>query len=73
MGIKKVKRAIGARVKDERRRRGLKQEELAEISGVSTKTIIQIENFKGNPTIKTIDKLAKTFKMKLEELLCDSE
>jgi len=69
MGIKKVKRTIGARVKEERRKRGLEQEELAQVSNVATKTIGQIENFKGNPTLKTIDKLAKAFKMELEELL----
>jgi len=69
MGIKKVKRTIGARVKEERRKRGLEQEELAQISNVATRTIGQIENFKGNPTLKTIDKLAKAFKMELEELL----
>jgi transcriptional regulator with XRE-family HTH domain len=73
MGIKKVKRTIGARVKDERRRRGLEQEDLAEISEVATKTIGQIENFKGNPTLKTMDKLARAFKMELEEFFCDSE
>jgi len=69
MGIKKVKRTIGARVKEERRKRGLEQEELAQVSNVATRTIGQIENFKGNPTLKTIDKLAKAFKMELEELL----
>jgi len=69
MGIKKVKRTVGSRVKEERRKRGLEQEELAEISNVATRTIGQIENFKGNPTLKTIDKLAKAFKMELEELL----
>ena len=56
-------------MKEERRKRGLEQEELAEISNVATRTIGQIENFKGNPTLKTIDKLAKAFKMELEELL----
>jgi DNA-binding XRE family transcriptional regulator len=40
---------------------------------VATKTIGQIENFKGNPTLKTIDKLASAFKMELEEFFYDSE
>lgn len=71
MGIKKVKRTIGVRVKEERRKRGLEQEELAEISNVAKRTIGQIENFKGNPTLKTIDKLARAFKMELEEFLQD--
>ncbi len=69
MGIENLKRVIGARLKDERKKRGLQQGELAEISDVAIKTIGQIENFKGNPTLKTLDKLAKTFDIKLEDFL----
>lgn len=67
MGIENLKRSIGARLKDERKKRGLQQGELAEISDVAIKTIGQIENFRGNPTLKTLDKLAKTFGIKLED------
>lgn len=73
MGIENVKRTIGARLKDERKKRGLQQGELAEISNVAIKTIGQIENFKGNPTLKTIDKLAKAFDIRLENFLNESE
>ena len=73
MGIENVKRTIGARLKDERKKRGLQQEELAEISNVAIKTIGQIENFKGNPTLKTIDKLAKVFDIRLENFLNESK
>lgn len=47
----------------------MQQGELAEISNVAIKTIGQIENFKGNPTLKTIDKLAKIFNINLEDFL----
>lgn len=73
MGIENVKRTIGARLKYERKKRGWQQEELAEISNVAIKTIGQIENFKGNPTLKTIDRLAKVFDIKLENFLNESE
>jgi len=69
MGIENVKRTIGARLKDERLKKGLEQEELADISHVNAKTIGQIENFKANPTLTTIDKLARAFKMEMEEFL----
>jgi len=73
MGIENVKRTIGARLKDERKNKGWQQEELAEISNVAIKTIGQIENFKGNPSLKTIDKLAKAFDIRLENFLNETE
>jgi len=73
MGIENVMRTIGARLKYERKKRGWQQEELAEISNVAIKTIGQIENFKGNPTLKTIDRLAKVFDIRLENFLNESE
>lgn len=73
MGLENIKRTIGARLKDERKKRGLQQEELAEISNVAIKTIGQIENFRGNPTLKTIDKLAKAFEIRLENFLNGSK
>lgn len=41
------------------------QEDLAKLSGVSLRTIIQIESGKGNPTIKTIQKIGDVLGLSL--------
>ncbi len=41
------------------------QEMLAELSGVSLRTIKQFESRKGNPTLKTISKLADALGLEL--------
>ncbi|SOD99740.1 helix-turn-helix domain-containing protein [Spirosoma fluviale] len=41
------------------------QEYLAELSGVSLRTIKQIESGKGNPTVETLSKLADVLGMEL--------
>lgn len=41
------------------------QERLAELSGVGLRTLKQFESGKGNPTLKTLTKLADTLGMEL--------
>lgn len=41
------------------------QEMLAELSGVSLRTVKQFESGKGNPTLKTISKLADALGLEL--------
>lgn len=41
------------------------QETLAELSGVSIRTLKQFERGKGNPTLKTLSKLADALGMEL--------
>lgn len=43
----------------------LRQEDLAEMSGVNTRTIHQVENGTGNPSIQTLEKLATILGMEL--------
>mgnify|MGYP000887678913 CR=1 FL=1 len=49
---------IGYMFKQRREFLQIRQEDLAEMSGVNTRTINQVENGKGNPAIGTLEKLA---------------
>lgn len=48
---------IGNIIQKRRQALSLKQEDLSEMSGITTKTIYSVENGKGNPSIDTIQKL----------------
>ncbi|MBX4265566.1 helix-turn-helix transcriptional regulator [Clostridium estertheticum] len=51
-----------------RKQRGIKQEELAEILQVSRQTIGSLENGRYNPSIILAFKIARYFKMNVEEI-----
>lgn len=51
------KEKLGKIIKARRESLSLKQEDLAEMSGVTSKTIYLVENGKGNPSFDTIQKL----------------
>ena len=55
-------------IKQLRKSRGLRQEDLAARSGVSRQTIIAIENDKYNPTLELAMKLARLLDTTVEEL-----
>lgn len=57
---------IGEYIKNRRGILRLQQKDLAELSGVSLRTIIQIENNTGNPSINTLNKLAKVLGVEIE-------
>lgn len=59
------------RLKELRRERGLTQEELARVLGVTRQTIIAIENNKYDPTLKLAFKLAKFFHVTVEEIFLE--
>ncbi|MCX6207825.1 MAG: helix-turn-helix domain-containing protein [Bacteroidetes bacterium] len=48
---------IGQLIQQRRIGLSLKQEDLAEMTGITTKTIYSIENGKGNPSISSFSKL----------------
>lgn len=50
---------IGEQIKERRNILRLQQRDLAELSGTSLRTIIQIENGSGNPSLNTLQKLAR--------------
>ena len=53
-------------IKERRQTLKLSQEDLAEIAGVGLRTLKQIESNKGNPTFKTILKIADVLGMELK-------
>ena len=57
---------IGEYIKNRRNTLRLQQKDLAELSGVSLRTIIQIENGTGNPSIDTLNKLTKVLGVEIE-------
>ena len=55
-------------VKELRKARGLRQEDMAAALGVTRQTIIAIENNKYNPTLELAMKLARLLEMPLESI-----
>jgi len=61
---------LSKRIRELRKKHNLSQEKLAELSGIDYKHIQLLESKKpSNPTISTIEKLAKALKVKPSELL----
>jgi transcriptional regulator with XRE-family HTH domain len=56
-------------IKHRRETLKINQETLAELAGVSLRTLKQFESGKGNPTIKTIQKLAEVLGLELHLLV----
>jgi DNA-binding XRE family transcriptional regulator len=62
---------LGARLLERRELLGLLQSQLAELSGVSTRTIQLVEQGKGNPSLDTLLQLADPMGLRLDFLLKD--
>lgn len=56
-----------------RKDKGIRQEELAEILGVSRQTIGSLENGRYNPSIMLAFKIARFFNMSIEEIFIYEE
>ena len=56
-----------------RNAKGIKQEELSKMLGVSTQTISSLENGRYNPSIILAFKIAKLFDMAIEEIFIYEE
>lgn len=64
------KKNLAKNIKTLRIEKGWTQEELAEKSGVTYTTIIKLEQgVVDNPTLKTLESLAKVFEITLDELI----
>lgn len=61
------------RIEEIRSERGIRQEELAQVMGVSRQTISSLENGRYNPSIMLAYKIAKYFGMTIEEVFCFEE
>ena len=60
---------ICLRIKFERIKRNLSQEQLAELADLNRNTIGNIERGIASPTVDTLEKLAKAFGMEVLELM----
>jgi transcriptional regulator with XRE-family HTH domain len=62
-------KSLGEKIKKLRKERNLTQEKLAELAEIDPKSVIDIESGKRNPTLKTIDKIAKALGISGRDLL----
>ena len=60
------KEILGKLIKERRKILKVRQEDLAEISGVALRTIILIERGEGNPSLETLLKIAGVLGMELQ-------
>lgn len=59
---------IGQNIRNQRKRKGFSQEELAEAVGVSRQTIVNWENGKVMPLLENIEEMCRIFNVSYEEL-----
>lgn len=67
----KILKAFGNKVKEERLKLGLSQEELADRAGLHRTYIGMIERAEKNITLLNIEKIAKALKLNIKELFQD--
>ncbi|MGN0831409.1 MAG: helix-turn-helix domain-containing protein [Candidatus Ornithospirochaeta sp.] len=60
---------LGERTRDERKKRGLSQEELADILNVSRQAITKWETDRGIPDIANLIRISEEFEISLDELI----
>jgi putative transcriptional regulator len=64
---------VKSRLKDLRENHAYSQEHLADLLGVSRQTINAIENDRYDPSLPLAFKIARLFKLKIEEIFMDKE
>ena len=67
--MSEISKNLGANLDYLRKARGLNQEQLGYVSGIPRTTISHIESGAGNPSLKTLSKLALALGIHYEELL----
>jgi transcriptional regulator with XRE-family HTH domain len=60
------KEILGKNIKHRRKILKVRQEDLAEISGVALRTVVSIERGEGNPSLETLLKIAEVLGMELQ-------
>lgn len=61
-----IKKEFGNIIKQRRKYLQITQKELAEIVGIGLRSLLDIENGKGNPTIDQLQKITESLGLKLE-------
>ncbi len=63
---------IGEAIRRYRKEKGLSQDQLSRLSGISYNTIVKLEkkNVEVNPTIGTLREIARVFDVEIKELIC---
>ncbi|MBR2506217.1 MAG: helix-turn-helix transcriptional regulator [Bacilli bacterium] len=64
----KIELQLGMRIKYLRKRKGMTQEELSLICGVTRKYMSDLEVGRRNPTLKTLEKIANGLEIDISEL-----
>lgn len=64
----KLKKLLGARIKELRKKRGFTQEKLAELTEISSPSISKIESGVYHPTEENIEKIADVLEVQIYEL-----
>ena len=72
-GKEKMKKTLGERIAEKRKAKGYKQEELAEMLGVSVQAVSKWENDISCPDIMTLPTLARRLGCTVDELLTGKE
>lgn len=66
----KVKYEINKNIRAFRLKKGISQDRLSKLADLSLNTIVKIESGRNpNPTIKTLSRIAKSFNIKVDDLL----
>jgi transcriptional regulator with XRE-family HTH domain len=61
---------LSSNIKKLRKKHNLSQEQLAQKAGITYSTLIKIESgLNKNPTLDTLTKLSKVFKLKIDDLV----
>ena len=66
--MKNIKLMLGKRIKEIRKRRGFTQEKLAELAGIETPSMSNIENGKNYPNHETLEKISAALNVRPFEL-----
>jgi len=64
-----INKIVGKKIKLERIKRDLSQEQLADLSNISKNFVGAIERGESSPTIETLAKIANAFEISLPELI----
>lgn len=69
---KDILKLLGGKVRDQRIKKGLSQEEFADLAGLDRTYVSGIERGVRNPTVRTLKTIADALDMSISELLEES-